>query len=178
MAGSRMKTGLVEIIVLYFTVPAVDHRFWTRRRLAGGPKGVQVLPKVRIVAVHQLVGAGELFRIALCHVVDLRAEYQWGHTMLGPVDIVLLQGHRTKARQVELTRGAGVDACASDQAQDDPKEYGAMPTHIYLHVNAGGPGPLHRRTDDIHGAPSHNIKDTIVQKRHLESKALQSYSCV
>ena len=52
MAGSRMKTGLVEIIVLYFAVPAVDHRFWTRERLAGGPKGVQVLPKVRIVAVH------------------------------------------------------------------------------------------------------------------------------
>ena len=99
--GSRMKTGLVEIIVLYFAVPAVDHRFWTRKRLARGPKGVQVLSKLRIVAVHQLVGAGELFRIVLCHVVELSAEHQWGHTMLGPVDIMLLQGCRTKGRQIE-----------------------------------------------------------------------------
>src|SRR5215510_10597259 len=98
MAGSGMKTGLVKIIVLYFAVPAVDHRFWTWKRLAGGPKGVQVLPRLRIVAVHQLVGAGELFRIVLCHVVELRAEYQRGHTMFGPVDIVLLQGCRPKVR--------------------------------------------------------------------------------
>ena len=47
-----------------------------------------------------------------------------------------------------------------------------MPTHIYLHVGAGVPGPLHRRTDDIHGAPSRNIKDPIVQKRHLEGKSV------
>jgi hypothetical protein len=93
-----MKTWLVEIIFLYFTVPAVDHRFWTRRRLTGGPKGIQVLPQLRIIAVHQLVCACQLFRIVLCYVIELRAECQRGHTMLGPVDIVLLQGCRTKGR--------------------------------------------------------------------------------
>src|SRR5215510_7606312 len=98
MTSSGMKTGLVEIIVLYFTVPAVDHRFWTRKRLAGGPKGVQVLPQLRIVAVHQLVCACQLFRIVLCHAVELRAECQRGYAMLGPVAIVLLQGCRTEGR--------------------------------------------------------------------------------
>jgi hypothetical protein len=68
--------------------------------------------------------------MVLCHVVELRAEYQWGHTMLGPVDIVLLQGCRTKGRQVEITMDASVDVGASDHAQDDSKEYCVMPTHL------------------------------------------------
>src|SRR5262245_43823265 len=64
MTSSGMKTGLGEIIILYFNVPAVNHRLLTQERLAGGPKGVQILLQLRIVAVHQLVGAGELFRSA------------------------------------------------------------------------------------------------------------------
>jgi hypothetical protein len=65
--------------------------------------------------------------------------------------------------------GAGVDVCASDQTQDDSKEYSVMPTHLYLHVGAGVPVPLHICTDDIHGVPSHYIKDTLAQD-YLEGK--------
>src|SRR5262249_15511550 len=150
MAGSGMKTGLVEIIVLYFAVPAVNYCFRTRERLARGPKGVQILPKAGIVAVHQLVGAGELFRIALCHLVELRAEYQWGHIMLGAVDIVLLQDYRTKGCQIELIDSPGGDVYASDQAQDDSEEYSTMLMHVPLHGGACVRGPLHICTDDIH----------------------------
>ena len=48
-------------------------------------------------------------------------------------------------------------------------EHGVMPVHVYLHVGAGVPVPLHICTDDIHGVPSHYIKDTLAQD-YLEGK--------
>jgi hypothetical protein len=137
MAGFRLKTGLVEIILLYFAVPVVDDYFGARERRVRGPRGEQVLPIVLIATVHQPLCACELFCIVLCRVVELCTEYQWGHTMLGPVAIVLLQGCRTKGCQVAMARSPGVDVCASDQAQDDFKEYGSTSIHRLLRVWEG-----------------------------------------
>lgn len=80
--------------------------------------GVHVFAIVRLRTVSELIGAGELFRMVLGHLIELGTQDQWWDSMLGPVDIVLLQSSLTKSCQVETVSSAWGEVAESYDAQE------------------------------------------------------------
>jgi hypothetical protein len=72
--------------------------------------------------VGELIGACERFRMVLCDLIKLGAQDQWWDSMLGPVDIVLLQRSLTKSGQVETVSSAWSEVSESYYAQDSSNE--------------------------------------------------------
>ena len=107
MARVRLKPRLGEVVVFAFAVPALDDSGGRRGFMMGGPKQGEVLPHLRLVAVHQPVGPCQLRRMALGRGIERRAEDQGRYAMPGAVVVVLRQDGLPKGRHVERRRGDG-----------------------------------------------------------------------